>query len=460
MTNILFFVIHQAGALNACWKLANDLREGGHCVRFAGLPDSEQDFARRNFDYDIVFRDFFPPGSLVQYDYYSHSRLQWLRDVFDAPRQYFAFREFLRYLTSGADAEFFSLLEEKSVEFVVFVGVPYVEWMAVLAIAKRVKAVYLRADFSVPPSSGSPPCDSDLIPRLEGSMRQTLRIRLGWARIGLSRLFAMTGARRLTMKLARHYGVSRAFVPTTYQLEATVPLAELIPFHPDFEFSPLPLPHRHYIGPCVDLDPQARSFDWASINSDKKIAYCSLGTYVWRSKTTYRRYFESVMTAARHMPDWHWIVTLGRAISLTDLIDPPENVTIVESAPQIDILKRANVAITHGGANSVKECILLGVPMLLLPLAGDQHGVAARAVHHGLGLREKIETLTPRDLVHLVRSLDANPFIQCQLRLMQMRFQQMDDLKIGCRLIESLLPTSGYTPDRVREPIDEIASTD
>jgi UDP:flavonoid glycosyltransferase YjiC (YdhE family) len=42
--------------------------------------------------------------------------------------------------------------------------------------------------------------------------------------------------------------------------------------------------------------------------------------------------------------------------------------------------------VTHGGFNSVKECIFQGVPMVLLPIFYDQPGNAARAVHHGLGV--------------------------------------------------------------------------
>ena len=37
---------------------------------------------------------------------------------------------------------------------------------------------------------------------------------------------------------------------------------------------------------------------------------------------------------------------------------------IVETAPQITLLKKASLYITHGGLTGVREALLLGVPML------------------------------------------------------------------------------------------------
>lgn len=56
-------------------------------------------------------------------------------------------------------------------------------------------------------------------------------------------------------------------------------------------------------------------------------------------------------------------------------------------APQQQAIARANVVITHAGLNTVMDALAAGKPMLLLPIAFDQPGVAARVVHARAGVR-------------------------------------------------------------------------
>jgi MGT family glycosyltransferase len=59
---------------------------------------------------------------------------------------------------------------------------------------------------------------------------------------------------------------------------------------------------------------------------------------------------------------------------------------VVSVAPQLAVLRRASIVVTHGGMNTVVETLLYGRPMLLLPLRDDQHGIAARIAWAGAGL--------------------------------------------------------------------------
>ncbi|VWX63552.1 Zeaxanthin glucosyltransferase [Burkholderiales bacterium 8X] len=60
---------------------------------------------------------------------------------------------------------------------------------------------------------------------------------------------------------------------------------------------------------------------------------------------------------------------------------------VTDFAPQRAAIARADVVVTHGGLNTVMDSLAAGKPMLLLPIAFDQPGVAARVVHVGAGLR-------------------------------------------------------------------------
>jgi UDP:flavonoid glycosyltransferase YjiC (YdhE family) len=71
------------------------------------------------------------------------------------------------------------------------------------------------------------------------------------------------------------------------------------------------------------------------------------------------------------------IVSMGKAFDLiqlkikSGLYKKPHNIHLVPSAPQISILKRATLFITHCGQNSVNESIHFGVPMICLAQSLD-----------------------------------------------------------------------------------------
>ncbi|XP_050293077.1 UDP-glycosyltransferase UGT5-like [Anthonomus grandis grandis] len=72
-----------------------------------------------------------------------------------------------------------------------------------------------------------------------------------------------------------------------------------------------------------------------------------------------------------------------------DLPDKPPNVVIRSWLPQQDVLAHPNVKlfITHGGLLSTTETIYHGVPVLAIPVFGDQNLNADLAVSKGFGLK-------------------------------------------------------------------------
>ena len=73
--------------------------------------------------------------------------------------------------------------------------------------------------------------------------------------------------------------------------------------------------------------------------------------------------------------------------------------------PQVSILRRASVLVTHAGNNSVTEALAEGVPMLALPFSTDQFDGAAAIEAAGLGFAADPNRVTPLEVAEAVRCM-------------------------------------------------------
>ena len=74
------------------------------------------------------------------------------------------------------------------------------------------------------------------------------------------------------------------------------------------------------------------------------------------------------------------VISLGGAIDSNCFHELPGNPLVLNYVPQLELLKKVTLTITHGGMNTVLECLSNGVPMVVIPIANDQPGIASRVV--------------------------------------------------------------------------------
>ena len=82
---------------------------------------------------------------------------------------------------------------------------------------------------------------------------------------------------------------------------------------------------------------------------------------------------------------------------------------VVPYAPQLELLRRAVLAVTHAGLNTVLDALSTGVPMVAVPVTNDQPGIAARMAWTGAGEAIPLRQATIQRLRTLVARVLSNP---------------------------------------------------
>jgi zeaxanthin glucosyltransferase len=139
-------------------------------------------------------------------------------------------------------------------------------------------------------------------------------------------------------------------------------------------------------------------------------------------------------------PDWEIVISLGGRLAPADVGPLPERVHVFPWVPQVTVLQHADVAVTHGGINTVDECVLNGVPMLVYcGFETDMAGNTARVVHHGIGLAgDRRRDTTDRIRAHIDRLLQE-PRFESALRDLRRWYVAYADERVAERTVETIL---------------------
>ncbi|XP_072034359.1 UDP-glucuronosyltransferase 2B31-like isoform X1 [Amphiura filiformis] len=87
------------------------------------------------------------------------------------------------------------------------------------------------------------------------------------------------------------------------------------------------------------------------------------------------------------------------------------NVKVADWIPQNDLLGHPQIKafVYHCGMNGVWEAVYHGVPMVAVPLFGDQYDNAQRLVSRGMAVKVDISTLTSDELAQAIRTIISDP---------------------------------------------------
>jgi MGT family glycosyltransferase len=157
----------------------------------------------------------------------------------------------------------------------------------------------------------------------------------------------------------------------------------------DFQSSHWPS-QFHHTGPFHDGAGRTDvDFPWERLTGEPLI-YASMGTLQNGLENVFRAIAEAV-TLDR---DVQLVLSVGNHLDPEQIGPLPSNTVLVQRAPQLELLKRASVCITHAGLNTALEALAQGVPLVAIPVTVDQPGVAARIAEKKTGLVVPLKDLT------------------------------------------------------------------
>ncbi|SHO45758.1 macrolide family glycosyltransferase [Anaerocolumna xylanovorans] len=135
-----------------------------------------------------------------------------------------------------------------------------------------------------------------------------------------------------------------------------------------------------FVGPSISNRVFANEFPWHKLGGDKLI-FISMGTI----NTALADFYKMCIEAFRES-GYQIVMSIGNKTEISSLGTIPDNFILSRQVPQLEILKRTALFISHGGLNSINEAIYYGVPCIVLPLANDQYITAAQVAKMKIGI--------------------------------------------------------------------------
>jgi MGT family glycosyltransferase len=206
----------------------------------------------------------------------------------------------------------------------------------------------------------------------------------------------------------------------------------------DFPRSALP-PDFHYTGPFVDQTARRLvDFPWGRLDG-RPVVYASLGT----TRKSEPGIFAVIAEACDQL-DLQLVISLGGRREPEMFVDLPGDPVVVRDAPQLELIKRAEVVITHGGLNTALETLMEGKPMVVIPKSFDQPAVAARLEWLGVAEALPAERVSAKDIRVALAKVFGNPSYRASARQVQAKILSARGLERAADVIEELLEKTQY----------------
>ena len=416
MSHVVVMGVGVTSKLNAELEIANRLRRRGHTVTFVSPnPKAEGRVAEQGFPFVLLERE----SELMHVEFDSNRSLRrrnWIRRIAIARRRRQRFLDTSEVMSVLGELDPDLLLIETEVHH-------YILDTSGMATPTLLLETHCSARRAV----NVPPLSSPRIPT-HGAWSSAL-VYFEWKLLYLRRrtetlktmvLTAGHDDHRTMRMLADSVSLQFADAATTKEWQhwtfRHIPTLYLSAW--EFDFPHEVTDEEWYVGPMVFLERDEIASDprWlelmerldrngASVDGNRPLIYCTMGSIL-----ADRGYYERVIEAFRWRPEYDLILSLGSNLDPVIFGQTPENVHIFDYVPQLEILRRADLMLTHGGISAINECIVSGVPMIAYSGEKiDQNGNSARVAFHGLGLMGDRRADTSEEIASTVDRVLTDP---------------------------------------------------
>ncbi|NHC34516.1 glycosyltransferase [Scytonema millei] len=417
MTHFGIICPGSTGPLNTMLPLGQELQRRGHRVTVIGILDVRPKVLVAGLEFQVVGEDKFPEGATAE----SFAQLGKLSGLAALNHTINLLKDLAIVTLRDAPA----LLKASNVEALLvnqgareggtvadFLGIPYVTVCS---------AVVLNREPSVPPFN--------TLWQYSPAWWARLRNRAGYA--------LLNRVARPTQTVIQEYRREWKLPLYAHPNDAYSRIAQISHAPAEFEYPREKLPPWfHFTGSYhSSASREPVPFPYENL-TEKLLIYASMGTLQNRLIGI----FQQIASACEGL-DAQLVISLGGSARPESLPKLPGNPVVVEYAPQLEILKKATLMITHAGMNTTMECLKYGVPMVAIPVTNDQPGVAARIAWTGVGEFVPLSRLSvPKLRAAVQKVLTDSSYKQNAIKLQQ-AIQRSGGVTRAADIVEQAIST-------------------
>uniref|UniRef100_A0AC11ARP7 Uncharacterized protein n=1 Tax=Ovis aries TaxID=9940 RepID=A0AC11ARP7_SHEEP len=174
----------------------------------------------------------------------------------------------------------------------------------------------------------------------------------------------------------------------------------------DFEFPQPYLPNTEFVGGlhCKPAKPLPKEFEEFVQSSGKDgVVVFTLGSMIKNLSEEKSNMIASALAQIPQKVLWRYTGKKPETLGA--------NTRLYKWIPQNDLLghPKTRAFITHCGTNGIYEAIYHGVPMVGIPMFGDQHDNVVRMKAKGAAVEVDLQRMTSADLLHALKAVINNP---------------------------------------------------
>ena len=406
-----------SGHLNPMTTLGYELKKEGHRVTLFGIVDAEPKATAAGLEFQSIGESDFPKG--------------FMKEIFTELGKmsgFAALRYTIKYIQQGAVVtlrEVPTLIKQAGIDALIVdqvapeggsiaesLNIPFVSCASALMINR---------DVSVPPFSTSWSYNSSHWAKVRNWAGYKLLNRAG------------KPIRDVINEYRSEWNLQPILNPNDYYSK----LAQLCQQPSEFEFPRQNLPNCfHFTGPYNNISSREPTpFPFEKLTGQPLI-YASMGTI----QNRLLEIFHYIAEACNGL-DAQLVISLGGSASPEALKGLLGNPLVVGYAPQLELLQKTTLTITHAGMNTTLESLNNGVPMVAIPIANDQPGVASRIVWSGCGEAIPVKKVNVDNLRTAIKKVLTEDSYQKNALRLQAAIQKSGGTKRAIDIVEQAVFT-------------------